>query len=433
MCALAEVLATRGLTITGSDMQQGDTVSHLLSVGIAVSIGHEATHVIGADCVIRTAAAHDDNVEVAEARRLGIPVFERAQAWGYIMRDHANALCLAGTHGKTTATSMAAHITIEAGLDPTVMIGGTLPLIGAGHRVGAGPLIVMEACEYCNSFLNFSPTVAVILNIEEDHLDCFKDLDEIVDSFTQFALKVPEDSGHVLLCVDDEGAMRLKCLPRNILTFGLSPEADVRPDGLRFEQGYGRFTVAVQGRPYAEVKLSVPGRHNVINALGAAAAAWCLRINGEAVTRGLSAFSGAKRRFERVGYCSGALIVDDYAHHPTEIAATLKTARTMGFDRIICVFQPHTFTRTAALFDDFVLALREADLVLFSEIYAAREQNTTGLSAASLAEALPGALFFPDMDDIVAHLRTIAREGDLILTMGAGNIGSVGRKLVSVP
>ncbi len=431
MCALGEVLAARGLIITGSDMQTGDAIRHLLTVGIAVSIGHEAAQVHGADCVIRTAAAHDDNVEVQEARRLGIPVFERAQAWGFIMKDHAQALCIAGTHGKTTATSMATHVTIEAGLDPTVMIGGILPLIEAGHRVGSGQLIVMEACEYCNSFLNFSPTVAVILNIEADHLDCFKDLDDIEASFTRFAMLVPEDNGYVLLCADDPGAMKLRELPRRILTFGQSEGADVRPEGLTYEKGHARFTVTVKGEPYAEVALRVPGSHNVANALGVAAAAWCLGVPGASVSAGLNAFRGAARRFEVKGEYNGALVVDDYAHHPTEIAATLTAARSMGFDRILLAFQPHTFTRTAALFDDFVSALRGADVLLVSEIYAARETNATGMTSETLARALPGARYCPDLESVAETLAREARPGDIILTMGAGDIWKAGTRLLT--
>ena len=431
MSALAEVLRARGMEVTGSDMQSSDATARLETLGIPVSIGHEAVNIGNADCVIRTAAVHDDNPEVQEVRRLGLPLWERAQAWGHIMRDHRQALCIAGTHGKTTATSMAAHVTLEKGLDPTIMIGGILPLIGGGHRVGANELIVMEACEYCNSFLSFSPTIAMILNIEEDHLDCFKDMDDILASFSRFALLVPEDTGHVLLCADDPGAMQLSHLPRNILTFGQAIGADVHPENLVMERGYARFTVTVQGRPYASIKLKVPGRHNLSNALGVAAAAWCLGIDGASVQRGLESYRGTERRFEHVGEYNGATVVDDYAHHPSEITATLTAARAMDFERILCVFQPHTYTRTAALFDGFVRALGDADMVFIGEIYAAREQNTIGISSEMLAEKIPNATFFANMDDIVPALSEAARPGDLILTMGAGDIWQVGKHLVA--
>lgn len=431
MCALAEVLWERGVLVSGSDLRQSPALEKLIAKGMPVTVGHEAGAVRGADCLIRTAAAHDDNVEVAEARRLGLPVFERSQAWGVLMRDHKQALCIAGTHGKTTATSMAAHVALEAGLNPTVMIGGALPLIGAGHRVGDGSLIILEACEYCDSFLNFFPTMAVILNIDKDHLDYFNNLDDIVASFRKFALSVPAENGFVLLCADDPAAMRVADgLPRRVRTFGTVPGADVRAVELCYDKGYASFSVMAEGHPYARVALRVPGAHNVIDALGAAAAAYYLGVPGEAAARGLTSFQGAARRFERKGEYAGALIVDDYAHHPTEIAATLKAAKALGFNRVICVFQPHTYTRTAALFDDFVASLREADMVLMSEIYAAREQNTGGLSAKTLAEAVPGARFFPSQDEIVQVLREEAKQGDLVITMGAGDIVRVGERLL---
>ena len=430
MSALAEVLFSRGLAVTGSDMSPSETVSRLRSLGLKVVVGHDPALTHGVDCVIRTAAAREDNPEVAEAKRLGLPLFERAQAWGYIMRGYSRALCVAGTHGKTTATSMSTHILLEGGADPTVMIGGFLPLIGAGHRVGAGDLIVMEACEYSHSFLNFSPTVAMILNIEADHLDCYKDLDDIVSSFTRFALLTPEKAGQILLCADDPGAMRLSSLPREILTFGVSDGADVFPEGLNMENGFGRFTVSVRGEPYADIKLRVPGTHNVVNALGAAAAAWRLDMPGQAVSRGLKSFRGAARRFEWVGQHKRATVIDDYAHHPTEITATFKAARAMGFSRILCAFQPHTYSRTAALFDDFVEALRLADRVYLARVYAARERNTTNLSERALAEKLANATFFDNMDDIATALSRDARPGDLILTMGAGDIWKVGQQLI---
>jgi UDP-N-acetylmuramate--alanine ligase len=429
MSALAEVLAARGLAVSGSDMQPSEATHRLRALGLPVVIGHAPENVRGADFVIRTAAAREDNPEVMETRRLGLPLFERAQAWGHIMRDHANALCVAGTHGKTTATSMSAQIALAAGQNPTVMIGGILPAIGAGHRVGDGRLIIMEACEYRNSFLNFSPTIAVVLNIEEDHLDCFADLEEIVSSFTRFALLTPEENGLLLLCADDPGAMRLAGLPRTVLTFGRAEGADVYPEGLTFERGYARFAIMTQGKFYASAALRVPGAHNATNALGAAAAAWRLGIPGEAVTRGLGAFRGASRRFEMAGEYKGAVLVDDYAHHPTEIAATLAAARGMGFSRILCAFQPHTYSRTASLFEDFVQALGGADRVYMAEIYAAREKNTIGLSARSLAEQLPDAAFFADLDALTEALAEDARPGDLILTMGAGDIWRTARAL----
>lgn len=430
MCPLAEVLSSRGLSVSGCDHIQSDAVCELQEHGITVSIGHDASHAHGVDCIIRSAAIDDDNPEVVEARRLGVPLFQRSQALGYLMGGYARALCVAGTHGKTTTTSMATHIALCTDVDPTVMIGGTLPLIGTGYRVGAGDLFIMEACEYCNSFLDFLPTTALILNIEADHLDYFRDLDDIVSSFSKFALLTPERTGSVLLCHDDPGAMRLAALPRDILTFGIAEGADVYPEGLSMERGMGRFAVHVKGQFYADVELKVPGMHNVTNALGAAAAAWQLGFPGDAVSRGLGTFRGATRRLEFLGEHKQATVADDHAHHPTEIEVTFKAARAMGYKRIICAYQPYTYTRTLALFDDFVDVLGMADVVFLSEICAARERDIYGISARALAEKLPNATFFDNMEDIASALSEAARPGDLLLTMGTGDIWKVAQMLL---
>ena len=353
MSPLAEVLHGAGMVITGSDMREGTAVAHLRSLGIPVAIGHREENVGDAELVIRTAAVHDSNPEIAAARARGIPVFERAQAWGAIMKGYQNALCISGTHGKTTTTSMCTHIIMAAGLDPTVMIGGTLPLLGAGHRVGAGDTIILESCEYCNSFLSFFPTIAVILNIEADHLDFFKDLEDVESSFRAFADLVPE-GGRIIANRDDENTMHtLAGETRPVTTFGLE-EGDVHAAGLTWSKGLPSFDIILRGERFAHVSLRVPGLHNVKNALAAAAAAAALGVSGEAVERGLGQFGGAGRRFEYKGSFRGAEIYDDYAHHPGELKALLDAAHTLGYQRVICAFQPHTYTRTAALFDDFV-------------------------------------------------------------------------------
>ena len=429
MAPLAEVLHGAGMAITGSDMRESPAVEHLRSLGIPVHIGHRAENLGGAELVIRTAAAHDDNPEVAAAHAAGVPVFERAQAWGAIMRGYKHALCISGTHGKTTTTSMCTHIIMAAGLDPTVMIGGTLPLLGAGHRVGKGDTIILESCEYCNSFLSFFPTVAVILNIEADHLDFFKDLDDVERSFRRFADLVPE-GGRIIANRDDENTMRtLAGEERPVTTFGLA-EGDVHAAGLTWEKGLPAFDVIYRGEVYAHVSLSVPGLHNVKNALAAAASAIALGVPGEAVSKGLAQFRGAGRRFEHKGTYNGAQVYDDYAHHPGELKALLDTARTLGYDRVICAFQPHTYTRTAALFDDFVEVLQKPDVTLLAEIFAARETNDIGISSRDLAEKIPGARYCATLPQVTAALRELARPGDLILTVGAGDIYTAGEALV---
>ena len=429
MAPLAEVLHGAGMVITGSDMRESAAVEHLRSLGITVHIGHRAENLGQAELVIRTAAVHDDNPEIAAAHAAGVPVFERAQAWGAIMRGYKHALCISGTHGKTTTTSMCTHIIMAAGLDPTVMIGGTLPLLGAGHRVGKGDTIILESCEYCNSFLSFFPTVAVILNIEADHLDFFKDLEDVEKSFRAFADLVPE-GGRIIANRDDENTMRtLAGEERPVTTFGLA-EGDIHAADLTWNKGLPTFDVVCRDQVYAHVSLSVPGLHNVKNALAAAASAIALGVPGEAVERGLAQFRGAGRRFEHKGTYHGAEVYDDYAHHPGELKALLDTARTLGYERVICAFQPHTYSRTKALFDDFVEVLKQPDITLLAEIFAARETNDIGISSRDLAERIPGAKYCATLPEVTDALRALARPGDLILTVGAGDIYTAGEALV---
>ena len=429
MAPLAEVLHGMGMVITGSDLRESAAVEHLRALGIPVAIGQRPENIGQAELVIRTAAAHDANPEIAEAHRRGIPVFERAQAWGAIMRGYRNALCISGTHGKTTTTSMCTHIAMAARIDPTVMIGGTLPLLGAGHRVGRGDTIILESCEYCNSFLSFYPTVAVILNIEADHLDFFKDLDDVERSFRTFADLVPED-GVIVANGDDANTMHTLAGERHrMLVFGLEA-GDVHAANLTWQEGLPSFDILWQEKPFAHIQLRVPGLHNVKNALAAAAAAIALGLPAHAVEEGLAAFRGAGRRFEHKGAYHGADVYDDYAHHPGELEALFETARALGYRRVICAFQPHTYSRTKALFDDFVRVLREPDITLLAEIFAARETNDIGISSRDLQAKIPGSRYFATLPELTDYLREIARPGDLILTVGAGDIYTVGEALV---
>ncbi|MBS5549730.1 MAG: UDP-N-acetylmuramate--L-alanine ligase [Oscillospiraceae bacterium] len=429
MSPLAEVLHGAGVTITGSDMHDSETVEHLRSLGIPVVIGHRGESVQGAGCVIRTAAVHDDNPEIAAARAAGIPVFERAEAWGAIMRHYQNALCVAGTHGKTTTTSMCTQIFLAAQRDPTVMIGGTLPALGAGHRVGKGDTIILESCEYCNSFLSFFPTVAVILNVDADHLDFFKDLEDVKHSFRRFAQLVPE-GGAVIADGDDANTMdALKGLEKPMLTFGLE-RGDIHTSNLTYEKGVGSFDLIYRGENLGRIILQVPGVHNVCNALAAAGAALQLKVPFAAIQEGLHAFTGAGRRFERKGEYHGAVLYDDYAHHPGELRALLSTVKTLGYDRVVCAFQPHTYSRTKELFDDFVEVLKLPDKVLLAEIFAARETDTLGISSKDLAGRIPGAEYCPTLEDVTDRLAQLAQPGDLLLTVGAGDIHVAGERLL---
>lgn len=425
MRPLGLVLKGMGMVVTGSDMSASVSTQELENQGIPVAIGHHAENIAGADCIIRTAAAHNDNPEIAAARAAGIPVFERAQAWGEIMKSYKNAICISGTHGKTTTTSMMTHILMEANLDPTVMIGGYLPLLHAGHRVGHGDTILLESCEYCDSFLNFFPTLAVILNVEADHLDYFKDLEDIQKSFHQFASLAT--FGVIANGDDPHTVSAMQGI--DYVSFGLGEQnrihaANMHPD-------WQHFDVICDGEYYCHLDMGVLGKHNALNALAAAAAAWMMGIPGEAVSHGLESFHGAGRRMEFKGKFQGADVYDDYAHHPDELSATVSAVRSaMPGRRIVLAFQPHTYTRTKALFDDFVRELKKPDVVILSEIYAARERNIIGISSLDLAKQIPGAVYCETLPEVTDQLRKIVREGDVVITMGAGDIFRAGEALL---
>ena len=426
MRPLGLVLKGMGMLVTGSDMNASVSTDELIAHGIEVAIGHSAKNIIGADCIIRTAAAHNDNPEIAAARSAGIPTFERAQAWGVIMQAYKNAVCISGTHGKTTTTSMVTHILMEAQWDPTVMIGGNLPLLNAGHRVGGGDTIVLESCEYCDSFLNFFPTLAVVLNVEADHLDYFKDLADVQDSFHQFAKL---STGGVLSNGDDPHTVEAMEGIDHI-TFGLQKHNRVRAENVCAD--WQHMDIICDDQFYCHLDLQVLGRHNALNAIAAAGTAWMLGIPGEATSRGLATFGGAQRRMQRKGNFNGAEVYDDYAHHPDELAATIEAVSTMHYNRVVVAFQPHTYTRTHALFNDFVRELKKADHVVLAEIYAARERNTVGISSKDLQAQIPGSVYCKTLPEVTEYLRSIAQPGDLILTVGAGDIFRAGEALLNL-
>ena len=424
MRPLALVLKDRGIHVTGSDMNSSGSTEELLKHGIPVAIGHRGENIEGAVCIIRTAAARNDNPEIAAARAAGIPIFERAQAWGMIMREYPNAICVSGTHGKTTTTSMVTHVMMEAKKDPTVMIGGALPLLGAGHRVGGGDTIILESCEYCDSFLNFYPTLAVILNVEADHLDYFKDLADVQKSFRAFAQLA---TGGILVNGDDENTM--ECVQGlDCVTFGLGEHNRIR--AVNISEDWSEFDVLCDGEHYAHLKLSVFGKHNTLNALAAAGSGWMLGVSGEDAANGLATFTGAGRRMERKGTFNSAPVFDDYAHHPGELSCLIDAVRTQGYKRVVVAFQPHTYTRTHALFEDFIRELKRVDVCVVAEIYAAREQNLIGISSRDLVERIPGATYCETLPAVTEFLRQNVQEGDIVLTVGAGDIYRAGEALV---
>ena len=429
MSPLAEVFRLRGVAVQGSDISDSETVRGLRGEGVPIFIGHKPENVAGADFVVRTAAVRDDNPEIAAARAAGIPVFERTQAWGAIMKDYACGVCVAGTHGKTTTTSMLTHILLEAGKDPTVMIGGTLPLLGSGYRVGKGDTILLESCEYYDSFLNFSPTVAVILNVDDDHLDYFGSLENVKKSFRAFAALTPAE-GWVISCADDGNTEdALAGLDRQRIRYGFSADADMRPENLA-EGRVSEFDAVFRGETWAHVTLHVPGRHNVLNALAACAAARAMDLDPEAVVRGLDSFRGAGRRAEYKGSVKGADIYDDYAHHPSEFRALMDAVSQMGYRRVLVAFQPHTYSRLKNLFEDFVRVLSLPDRLYLADVYAAREKDVFGVSSADLAAHVPGAVYCGDFESLRDRLLADLREGDMLITVGAGDICKVGEMLL---
>ena len=416
MRSLAPVFLGMGMSVTGSDRDESVSTQQLREQGVKIMIGHFPDNVLGADVVVRTAAVHDDNPEIMSARAYGIPVFERAQAWGVIMQAYRNAICIAGTHGKTTVTSMVTHVMMEAQKDPTVMIGGFLPLINACHRVGKGDTIILEACEYTDSFLNFFPSISVILNIEEDHLDYFRDLAHIQSSFRKFAQLA---SDRVLVNGDDLNSLKA-VEGMDYVTFGFGQDNVVHAENICPD--WQHLDVVCDGNFYCHLDLHVMGKHNAHNAIATAATAWVMGIPGEAVTRGLDSFFGAHRRMQFKGTYNGADLYDDFAHHPEELKVTIEVVKTMGYKRFILAFQPYTYTRTVSFFDDFVRELKAADHLVLAEICAARETDTLGISSRHLQEKIPGSVYRETLPEVTEYLCSIAREGDVILSSGCGDI-----------
>ncbi len=425
MRALAKMLKNMGATVRGSDRDSSIYTLQLDEQGIPVAIGHRPDNVRDAGLIIRTAAIHDDNPEIAAARAANIPVISRAEAWGFIMSHYSKVVCVSGTHGKTSTTAMIATFAQSAQLDPTVMVGGDLPSIGGTLRIGEGDLFVAEACEYQNSFLSFRPTVSVILNIDRDHLDFFKDTDDIIASFRSFAQLTPEN-GVVIINGDDDNCLRaVEGLDRKVLTFGFSENCSVRAINMELQDGLFCCDVVHDQNLYCRMKLRVPGQHNLLNALASAAVAIHLGVPSDEFSKGIGQYNGVGRRFEFKKNWRDAKVYDDYSHHPTEITAALKAALDLKPNRVICVFQPHTYSRTVSLLDEFAGALAYADNIILCPIFAARETNTYGVSSQDLADRIPGAVVANDLRHAAQLLDDLVQPGDLIFTMGAGDVNRI--------
>ncbi len=436
MSGLAEILVKEGFTIEGSDRDESDVTRRLVEAGIRVLHPQSAENVpADADFVVYTAAISEDNPEFVRCKELSLPMMTRAELLGQITDQYAKSIAVAGTHGKTTTTSMISQILLQGACDPTISVGGILPSIGGNVRYGASDIFLTEACEYTNSFLSLHPRYSVILNVEADHLDFFKDLDDIRNSFRLFASQTADD-GYLIIneAITD---YRTLCADTSakVITFGTSESADWWASDISYdEKGHPSFVPVGPKGSLPAVQLRVPGHHNIENALAAIAAAHSMGIQDDVIRDGLEAFTGANRRFQYKGTVNGITIIDDYAHHPTEIAATISAARNASHNRLVVAFQPHTYTRTLALLDDFAEALSKADLVLLGEIYAAREKDIYGIHSEDLAKKInergTECHSFADFSDIEKFIQKKCVNGDLLITMGAGNIYLVGEHLL---
>lgn len=422
MCPLAEILHSEGYALSGSDNNESDTLARIRALGIPVTMGQRAENIEGAEMVVYTAALLKDNPELVAAKASGIPTFERAKLFGAISRLYKNCIGVCGTHGKTTVTSMTTQILLSADLDPSAVIGGKLPLIGANGRVGKSETFVCEACEFVDTFLELSPAVAVILNIDEDHLDYFKTLDNLILSFHKFAAMATDA---VIYNGDDQNTLKaMKGIGgKTEITFGFAEKNDYSPANITDIRGaYYAFDVIYKGETLGHIQLKVPGRHNILNALAAIAASMHAGASFADCKEGLESFGGAGRRFENLGEYKGITFADDYAHHPAELRVTLEAAMKMGYNTVWAVFQPFTFSRTYMLMDDFAEVLQIPDRCVLTEIMGSREVNTYNVYTAQLAEKIPGSVWFNTFDEVADFVLQNAKAGDLVLTLGCGDI-----------
>ena len=435
MSGLAEVLLAEHFTVSGSDIKQSDVTDHLKELGAVIEIGQKASNITdGIGLVVYTAAIHEDNPEFAAAKNAGIPMMPRAELLGQIMEHYHNSIAVSGTHGKTTTTSMITHILLEEKLDPSVSVGGMLDRIGGNIRVGKSDIFLAEACDYTNSFLHLYPRYSIILNVEEDHMDFFKDLDDIENSFHQFASQTKPD-GLVIINGDMDHAEKiLKGVPDRHVTFGLNEGNDYSAKDISYDgQGNVSYTLLIHGKESGRVELNVKGIHNVMNSLAAIACTTAMGMDLDGIRAGLKSFGGTHRRFEYKGMIGDGTDIDDFAHHPTEIRATLTAAKEYPHDKLWVVFQPHTYTRTKAFLDDFAKVLTMADHVVLADIFAAREPDTGLVSSKDIADRVAAAgtdvHYFHTFKEIEDFLLEHVKGHDLLMTIGAGNVVDIAEDL----
>ncbi len=437
LSAVAEILLDRGYIVSGTDIHPSKVTRHLEYLGIKVFTSHEPENVEGVDAIVYSAAVSDENPEVKRAKELGIPLFSRAEVLGMIMDDYENSVAICGTHGKTTVTSMTSLILRNAKYKPTILVGGNLPQINGNVEIGGTKYFVTEACEYMDSFLQLRPSIGVILNIDSDHLDYFKDMEHIVKSFSTFVEQIPPH-GIIIAFGDNPFVRSILKDHDNKITYGYSESNDYYAENIRFnEYGYPTFEIYSDGNRLAEIELHVPGEHNVLNAMAAFVTASYLGVDTGTIVSTLHGFSGTNRRFDYLGTTDkGVKVIDDYAHHPTEIKATLSAARNVKHNKLWLIFQPHTYTRTKALFSEFVDAFMDADVVILTDIYAAREKDVYNISSYKLVNAIKArhpekpVYYVKDFEDIVKYIEKFAGRDDIVMTMGAGDVYKVGDMLL---
>lgn len=435
MSGLAAVLLNSGFKVSGSDSKDSPIVNNLRNSGAEIYIGHSRDNIKDVDLVVYTAAIPSDNPEILEAKDKNITLMDRAEFLGHIMKGHKYNVAISGTHGKTTCTSMLSHITLSAELDPTILVGGELDAIGGNFRIGKSEYFLTEACEYQRSFLKFFPYVGVILNVDADHLDCYKDINDIAATFEKFSKLIPDD-GYLVGYGEDKRVKKIidnaKC---NTLSYGFE-DADVTAQNVTYNKlGCATFDACKDGKKLFTVSLSVPGKHNVLNALASICVSLIFNVSTDAVIKGLGNCKGAHKRFEYKGELNGVTVIDDYAHHPTEIKATLSTAKKIDHNKIYCVFQPHTYSRTKTLFDEFTTAFDDADELILMDIYAAREKDTGIVSSDMLGDAIRKrgikCTNVHSHDEAMKYVKAKAGKDDLLLTVGAGDVVIVGEKFLN--
>lgn len=421
MFPMVQILHSEGFYITGSDNNETETTKIERKMGIPVTLGQAAENIEGADLIVYTAAIMSDNPELIAAKASGVPCLERSDMLGLLTRRYSKAVCVAGTHGKTTTSAMIAQTLLEGGFDPSAFIGGKVKALGGSGRAGKSDIFVVEACEFVDTFLKLSNDISVILNIDNDHLDYFGSIENSIKSFRKFA---SNSTGPVIVNGDDANTMKaVDGLDKEIITFGWSNKNDYYAADVRFLGGAkSGYTLMHHGKPICEIRLSIPGKHNILNSMACAVVCLYLGMNPDEMAEHIDKFPGAGRRFEILGEVNGVTIADDYAHHPTEIAATLKAAKEMDFHEVWAVFQPFTYSRTALLMDDFVTALSVADHVVMSEIMGSREKNTYNVYTKDLAEKIPGSVWFNTFKEMADYTMSHAKPGDLVITLGCGDV-----------